>query len=106
MSDPPSIVADDLPEAIPDRPRRARLPLVWILPALVIVVGAFVVIQQKLAEGPKIDISFADADGLEANKTKIRYKDVDIGDVTDIHVAKDRKKVIVTARRCCRCWRQ
>jgi paraquat-inducible protein B len=98
MSDPPSIVADDLPEAIPDRPRRARLPLVWILPALVIVVGAFVVIQQKLAEGPKIDISFADADGLEANKTKIRYKDVDIGDVTDIHVAKDRKKVIVTAR--------
>ena len=89
---------DDLPEAVPDRPRRTRLPLVWILPALVVVVGAFVVIQQKLAQGPQIDISFADADGLEANKTKIRYKDVDIGDVTDIHVAKDRKKVIVTAR--------
>ena len=89
---------DDLPEAVPDRPRRTRLPLVWILPALVAVVGAFVVIQQKLAQGPQIDISFADADGLEANKTKIRYKDVDIGDVTDIHVAKDRKKVIVSAR--------
>ena len=89
---------DDLPEAVPDRPRRTRLPLVWILPALVIVVGAFVVVQQKLAQGPEIDISFADADGLEANKTKIRYKDVDIGDVTDIHVSKDRKNVIVTAR--------
>jgi paraquat-inducible protein B len=89
---------DDLPEAVPDRPRRTRLPLVWILPALVIVVGAFVVVQQKLAQGPEIDISFADADGLEANKTKIRYKDVDIGDVTDIHVSKDRKNVVVTAR--------
>jgi paraquat-inducible protein B len=98
MAEPPSVVPDDLPEAVPDRPRRTRLPLVWILPALVFIVSAFVVVQQKLAQGPQIDISFADAEGLEANKTKIRYKDVDIGDVTDIHVAKDRKKVIVTAR--------
>ncbi len=98
MSDTPAFDADDLPEAIPDRPRRTRLPLVWILPAMVVIIGAIVVIQQKLAQGPLIDISFADADGLEANKTKIRYRDVDIGDVTDIHVSKDRKKVIVTAR--------
>jgi paraquat-inducible protein B len=98
MAEPPSSVPDDLPEALADRPRRTRLPLVWILPALVVIVGAFVVIQQKIAQGPQIDISFTDAEGLEANKTKIRYKDVDIGDVTDIHVAKDRKKVIVTAR--------
>jgi paraquat-inducible protein B len=98
MSEPPQFIADDLPEAVPDRPRRARLPLVWILPALVIVIGAIVFVQQKLSEGPLIDISFTDADGLEANKTKIRYKDVDIGDVTDIHVSKDRKKVIITAR--------
>jgi paraquat-inducible protein B len=98
VAEPPSFSPDDLPEAVPDRPRRTRLPLVWILPALVVVVGAFVVIQQKLAQGPQIDISFTDADGLEVNKTKIRYKDVDIGDVTDIHVAKDRRKVVVTAR--------
>jgi paraquat-inducible protein B len=89
---------DDLPEAIPDRPRHSRLPLVWILPVLVIVIGAFVVIQQKLAQGPSVDISFLDADGLEANKTKIRYKDVEIGEVTEIHVAKDRKSVIISAR--------
>jgi paraquat-inducible protein B len=97
MADTPPI-PDDLPEAIPDRPHRSRLPLVWILPALVIVVGACVVIQQKLAQGPRIDISFLDADGLEANKTKIRYKDVEIGDVSEIHVAKDRKSVVVSAR--------
>ena len=98
MAETPTAAPDDLPEAVPDRPRRGRLPLVWILPALVIVIGAFVVVQQKLAQGPRVDISFADADGLEANKTKIRYKDVEIGDVTDIHVSKDRKQVIVTAR--------
>jgi paraquat-inducible protein B len=98
MAEAPPSTPDDLPEAIPDAQRRGRLPFVWILPALVIIVAAFVVIQQKLAQGPRIDIDFLDADGLEANKTKIRYKDVEIGDVTNIHVAKDRKKVVVTAR--------
>jgi paraquat-inducible protein B len=98
MAETPGFEPHDLPEAVPDRPRRTRLPLVWILPALVVIVGAFVVVQQKLAQGPRIDITFADADGLEAGKTKIRYKDVEIGDVTGIHVSKDRKRVIVTAR--------
>jgi paraquat-inducible protein B len=91
-------VPDDLPQALPDAPRRNRLPFVWILPVLVIIIAAVVVVQQKLDQGPSIDINFESADGIEANKTKIRYKDVDIGDVTDIHVAKDRKRVIITAR--------
>ena len=97
MAEPP-VLPDDLPRALADPPRRGRLPFVWILPVLVIVVAAVVVVQQKLAQGPSIDIYFQGADGIEANKTKIRYKDVDIGDVTNIHVSKDRKKVIVTAR--------
>src|ERR1700692_3878766 len=98
MAEPPVLPPDDLPHAVADPPRRKRLPFVWILPALVVVVAGFVAVQQKLAEGPSIDIYFQGADGIEANKTKIRYKDVDIGDVTDIHVSKDRKKVVVTAR--------
>jgi paraquat-inducible protein B len=89
---------DDLPRALADPPRRGRLPFVWILPVLVVIVTAIVVVQQKLAQGPSINIYFQGADDLEANKTKIRYKDVDIGEVTDIHVSKDRKKVVVTAR--------
>jgi paraquat-inducible protein B len=98
MTEPPAALPDDLPHAVPDPPRRRRLPFVWILPALVIVVAGFVVVQQELAQGPTVDLYFQGADGIEANKTKIRYKDVDIGDVTDIHLSKDRKKVIVTAR--------
>ena len=98
MAEPPASTPDDVPSAVPDDPRRKRLPFIWILPAVVIVIAAFVVIQQKLAQGPRIDISFLSGDGIEANRTKIRYEDVDIGDVTDSHVSKDRKKVIVTAR--------
>jgi paraquat-inducible protein B len=88
---------DGLPDAVPARTPWGRLPLVWILPALVVLVGGFVVIREKLNQGTSIEIRFANAEGLEANKTRVRYKDVEIGEVTDIRVSEDRKGVIVTA---------
>jgi paraquat-inducible protein B len=97
MSDPENSNLDDLPAAVPARSRWSRLPLLWILPVVVIVAGAFVVIHQLLAQGTDIEIRFHNAEDLEANKTKIRYKEVEIGEVSDIHVSKDRKDVIVTA---------
>jgi paraquat-inducible protein B len=97
MSEPTNPGLDDLPSAVPTRSRWSGVPLIWILPVVVILAGAFVVIHEKLAQGTSIEIRFHNAEDLEANKTKIRYKDVDIGDVRDIHVSKDRKEVIVTA---------
>jgi paraquat-inducible protein B len=99
VADPvPPPAVDDLPQALPDRRRRVRLPYVWILPAIVIVAGAFVAVHEKLAEGVPIEITFHAADDLEPNKTKISYKAVEIGQVQGIHVSKDRKDVIVEAR--------
>ena len=93
---PPPV--DELPEALPDRRHRVRLPYVWILPAIVIVAGAFVAVHEKLAEGVPIEITFHAADDLEPNKTKISYKAVEIGQIKGIHVSKDRKDVVVEAR--------
>ncbi len=88
---------DDLPAAVPAPSRWSRVSLIWILPAVVILAGIFVVIHEKLAQGTTIEIRFHNAEDLEANRTKIRYKEVEIGEVRDIHVSKDRKSVIVTA---------
>jgi len=96
MSETPSPL-DELPAAVPARSLWGRLPLVWILPAVVVLAGAFVVVREKLAQGIAIEIRFENAEGLEANKTKVKYKEVDIGDVSDIRVSQDRKQVIVTA---------
>jgi paraquat-inducible protein B len=97
MTEPSNPGIDDLPTAVPARSPWSRLPLIWILPVVVVLAGAFVVIHEKLAQGTSIEISFPNAEDLEANKTKIRYKDVEIGEVRDIHVSKDRKEVIVNA---------
>ena len=74
MVEPPAPPPDDLPQAVPDASPRARIPYVWILPALVVIAGAFVAIHEKIAQGTSIEISFLNADDLEPNKTKIRYK--------------------------------
>ena len=95
VPEPPDLA--DLPKAAPSRSKFAGLPLVWVLPILVVVVGAFVVIHEKLAQGISVDIRFHNAEGLEPSKTKIRYKDVDIGEVSSIRVSDDRKDVIVRA---------
>jgi len=97
MTEPAAPDSDDLPTAVPGSSLWARLQLIWVLPTVVILAGAFVLIHEKLSQGTSIEIRFRTAEDLEANKTKVRYKDVEIGEVRDIHVSKDRKEVIVTA---------
>ena len=97
MSDSERPDLDDLPAAIASKSLWGRLPMVWLLPIVVVLAGAYVVIHEKLAQGITIEIRFHNAEGLEANKTKIRYKEVEIGEVSDISVSKDRKEVIVRA---------
>ena len=72
--------------------------LVWIIPVIAAVVGGWILIHTITSRGPTITITFKSAEGLEAGKTKIKYKDVDIGDVKAIALAKDRSHVIVTAQ--------
>ena len=48
-------------------------------------------------KGPKITITFKSAEGLEAGKTKIKYKEVEVGLVDAITLSKDLSNVIVKA---------
>src|SRR5437868_985161 len=46
---------------------------------------------------PTITISFPTADGIEADRTTIRYKNVELGRVTEIGLTPDGSRVVVTA---------
>ena len=52
----------------------------------------------RLSEGPTITIVFKAAEGIEAGKTFIRYKDVSIGLVTAVQLSEDYTKVLVKAK--------
>jgi paraquat-inducible protein B len=77
---------------------RTRLSLVWVIPIVAALAGAWIAVTRVLSEGPKITIVFRSAEGLEAGKTKIHYNGVDIGAVTTIRLADDHKTVIINVQ--------
>jgi paraquat-inducible protein B len=77
---------------------RTRLSIVWIIPIVAALVGAWVALTRVLDEGPNITIVFQSAEGLEAGKTKINYRGVDVGTITSICLSTDHQRVIATAQ--------
>lgn len=87
----------DIPEAVAEPKRRFSLQLVWLIPILAAIIGGTLAVRSYLQQGPTITISFRTGEGLEAGKTKIKFKDVEVGLVTEIKISKDLKRVIATA---------
>ncbi|MEP6897458.1 MAG: MlaD family protein, partial [Rhodanobacter sp.] len=85
---------DELPQPVV-RHRRFNASLVWLVPALAAVVALSLVISNRLQAGPQITISFDSAEGLDAGKTPVKYKNVVIGKVDKIHLSEDRNHVLV-----------
>ena len=90
--------ADDIPKAHVTRRKRRQISLVWIIPIVAVVIGLYLVVHALRTQGPTIEIQFKTAEGLEAGKTKIKYKNVDIGTVQTIRLGPEKKGVVVTAQ--------
>lgn len=84
----------------PPRPqvkaRKGRISLVWLVPIVAGVIGLSMVVHDFLNVGPKVVVSFLTAEGLEAKKTQVKYKNVVIGTVTDIDLSDDRTHILAT----------
>ncbi len=76
---------------------RRSLQIVWLVPIVSALVGGWIAVKSVLEHGPTVTITFKAAEGLEAGKTKIKYKNVDVGEVKHIAISKDLSHVIVTA---------
>ena len=77
---------------------RGRPSIVWLIPLIAVLVGAFVAYRAISERGPEISITFKTAGGLEAGKTKIKYKDVEIGVVEEVRLLPDLSAVVCRAR--------
>ncbi|AEF03898.1 intermembrane transport protein PqiB [Alteromonas sp. K632G] len=71
---------------------------IWIIPILVVVVGGWMVYQQWKNQGPLITIELQSATGIEVNKTPIKVRDLDVGQVKKITLKPNLDGVLVTAR--------
>ena len=89
--------AAELPDAVAVPRRRSHGYAVWLIPILAALIGLTLGARAWLATGPTITITFKTAEDIEPGKTKIKYKNVDIGDVKSVALAPDGKGVVVTA---------
>lgn len=57
-----------------------------MIPLLALVMGAYIVLHAWWTEGPEIEIAFKTAEGLEQGKTRVKYRNVDMGVVEDVRL--------------------
>jgi paraquat-inducible protein B len=76
--------------------RRWSISLIWLAPAVAVLIGISMLIDAWLSIGPEITIAFRTATGLEAGKTPVKFKDVTVGMVSRITLNEDDSRVIAT----------
>ena len=90
----------DKNEDVPEVEVKARrgFSIVWLIPLVALAIGGWLAYQTISERGPTITIIFETADGLERGKTKIKYKDVEVGLVEEVEISEDVSEIIVTAQ--------
>lgn len=76
---------------------KSRFSLIWIIPLVAALIGGWLIFKYYSERGTMITIILDDATGVEAKKTPIRYKSVQVGKVKKIRLTSDLKKVKITA---------
>ena len=75
-----------------------KLPAIWLVPVVAVLLGVWMVAYNYMTQGPEITITFATADGIVEGKTKIKMLDVELGVVESAELSKDLQQVNVTAQ--------
>ncbi len=87
----------------PDHPHAEihlpRIPrLIWLIPAIAILLAAYLGWQALSERGPAITVAWRSADGLQAGQTKVKHKAVELGVVDKITLSDDLSHVVVRIR--------
>ncbi|MEX0582192.1 MAG: MlaD family protein, partial [Sneathiella sp.] len=87
---------EDSESKVPDaRIRRGygSLMSIWIVPVIALGVAAYLIFQAIAGRGSEISIVFDNAEGMVPGKTQLKYKDVNIGQLSRIDILDDDKGV-------------
>lgn len=68
---------------------------VWLFPLFALILTGSLISDYFKKKGPVIKITFNDASSIEPEKTKVRYRGVTIGKVTDVKLTDDFGDVVV-----------
>jgi paraquat-inducible protein B len=78
--------------------RRQRVSAIWLVPIMAILATAWLGYRVVSERGPRIEISFQSAEGLEVGKTKIKHRDIELGVVETLVPNEGLSSVTIGAR--------
>ena len=73
-----------------------RLPVIWAIPIVAILIGAWLAWDTLSKEGPRIVVSFQDAEGLQIGQSQLKFKDITLGTVKSLDFTADHRHVLVS----------
>lgn len=73
----------------PEIKQKAGPSIIWLIPLVTAIVGGWLVVRTLIDQAPTATITFNTAEGIQAGKTAVKYKNVEIGLVDEIQFAKD-----------------
>ncbi|SFU28200.1 intermembrane transport protein PqiB [Xenorhabdus koppenhoeferi] len=71
---------------------------VWIVPIITVLIGAWILFYHFSHQGPEVILMTSNAEGIEAGKTKIKSRSVDVGVVETVSLSDNLGQVIIKAR--------
>jgi len=74
------------------------LTSIWIVPIIAILIAITLAVQYFTQLGPKIEIIFENNEGLKADQSPIKYRNIQIGKVEKVLLREDGEGVRVVAR--------
>lgn len=86
---------DDLPNSAKRR-RRSWSAAIWLVPIIAAGAIGYAIFRTINQEGPTLHIIFRSAEGLEVDKTDLRFRGVKMGEVKDLQLTSDMKHVDAT----------
>ncbi|WP_246217106.1 intermembrane transport protein PqiB [Paraburkholderia panacisoli] len=66
----------------------------WLVSLVAALVCLALLVSLLTRSGPEVTVSFVTAEGLEAGKTRVRYKNVEIGRLAGLRLSADRTRVL------------
>ena len=75
-----------------------RISAVWLVPAVAVLIGLWMVYAHYVSLGPIIEVRFDEVPGIDAESSTVRLKNVRIGKVLDMHLTEDAGRVSVFIR--------
>jgi len=95
MSEEPNEEVNEIAARVGSEIRFSR---VWLVPVVALFIGIWMTYAHFAGLGQIIEITFVSGEGIQAGTTKVRRKNVEVGEVLDLRLSEDSEAVVLSVR--------